>query len=495
MRRHIRFLIGFLILASFATNADAGTKSTRKSYHRAVMLVGMPGKGTGTAWVLSRKHRLLVTNAHVADMFIKNGGMKAMLNGTDSTYQVKRAWYHPGIKRQLRGESRLVVRSMKSADGPVFPFSPDIAVLQLATGGKPLPAELSWATPDELKELQGEPVSIFGYPGTDTFEWPKRGEIASATFDRGDIRRVTNFQLTTRANAGDNQFVEHSTRTIGGFSGSPLFLKNGHVVAVHNSGYTMKVGGKTRRKAHGVRIDCLWELIVHHKLAAMIPTPLEPSDLNVRRWLKPLPKEADYRKAVKLVDEAQTLIFDKLDHQKGIAKCSEALKLAGTKIGFAHQVRANGYLNYWFHNKSNMSQRTQFAWMSKARADSVIAVECLPADSTVWGLRTAVSIRNNLGQITGNRKYNHESLAIIDSALKKLKLSNWNKAHLLSQKGISLDNLGRDSEALRAHNEAIALEPKAPLLWENRADYWRANGQYSRRNSDLAKARELRKGK
>ena len=40
----------------------------------SVFLVGKPDVGTGTAFLISKKNRLLATNAHVADIFNKGTG-------------------------------------------------------------------------------------------------------------------------------------------------------------------------------------------------------------------------------------------------------------------------------------------------------------------------------------------------------------------------------------------------------------------------------------
>src|SRR5687768_10678691 len=106
----------------------------------AVLLVGHPRHGRGTAGVVSKQNRLLATNAHVADILHEAGGqMMAIVNGTATVFQVERAWYHPGIRRQVGGP-RTVLKSSKPADGPVDPNCPDVAVLQLAAEGGELPA-------------------------------------------------------------------------------------------------------------------------------------------------------------------------------------------------------------------------------------------------------------------------------------------------------------------------------------------------------------------
>ena len=44
-----------------------------RTQEAAVFLVGHPKVGRGTAWVISKKHRLLATNAHVADIQFRAG--------------------------------------------------------------------------------------------------------------------------------------------------------------------------------------------------------------------------------------------------------------------------------------------------------------------------------------------------------------------------------------------------------------------------------------
>ena len=51
----------------------AGWRDCVHQYGQAVMLVGDPGHSQATAFVISSKNRLLVTNAHVADAFYPRG--------------------------------------------------------------------------------------------------------------------------------------------------------------------------------------------------------------------------------------------------------------------------------------------------------------------------------------------------------------------------------------------------------------------------------------
>src|SRR5207253_1677651 len=156
------------------------------------------------------------------------------------------------------------VRSPDPREGNVDPMSPDVAVLQLGADGPELPYEMTMATPEELKTLFAQPAAILGFPGHDT-SWPALGEKALATYHEGVISRLTDFRFSTSAPEPEQQFLQYTMATWGGFSGSPVYLPNGHVVALHNMArYVPGRGGEVKSIPHGVRVDCLWELLVHH---------------------------------------------------------------------------------------------------------------------------------------------------------------------------------------------------------------------------------------
>ncbi len=105
----------------------------------AVMLVGDPEHSIAAAVVISAKHRLLVTNAHVADGYYLHGTMTAMANGTTTTYNVDQVWYHPGVIR--KHPHFLEIRCQDPSHGEVVAGCPDLAVLHLAEGPE-LPQEV-----------------------------------------------------------------------------------------------------------------------------------------------------------------------------------------------------------------------------------------------------------------------------------------------------------------------------------------------------------------
>ena len=97
--------------------ADARQELGQKArdYERGIFLVGYRTElvvAMGTAWVISKKHRLLVTNAHVADSLHESGGkMMGLLEISDSRFcdlcVAERKIFEPG--EILQRFKRLVV--------------------------------------------------------------------------------------------------------------------------------------------------------------------------------------------------------------------------------------------------------------------------------------------------------------------------------------------------------------------------------------------------
>lgn len=485
-----RLLIPAIVAATLSGSLlKSAAHAAPPAYQRAVVLLGDPqGKLFGTGVVVSRKHRLVVTNSHVAECYLKNRRMSAMINGTRRSYKVKRFWYHPGVVRHYKNQKGLHVRSMNPYDGETYGRSPDLALLQLDSTGPDLPAEMPLATADDLKSLQGKSIRIFGYPGSDNKGWPKTGSIARATIDRGTVRNLYNFEMSARANDGENQFVQHSMPTIGGFSGSPLFLDNGRIVAIHNSTITFR----DRKMAHGIRIDCLWELLVYHKLTDKLPIPVKASSLNIERWRKKYPGEEKVRKAYGLFQQAEKLLYTDYNYNAAAAKCNEALKLA--KFAKAYRTRGMAYNNYVFRSK-NLSRRSEFEYLKLALSDfEEYQKLAMTDDQVVDSVMSICLVLNNLGN-SFDPKHNRKALELLDEVKSKAELSKFDNATWHSSRAIALANLGRTGEALKHHNKAIELVPNNAVFRQNRASYYRARGRYDLARTDEQKARELRKKK
>ncbi|MCA9270572.1 MAG: trypsin-like peptidase domain-containing protein, partial [Planctomycetales bacterium] len=278
-----------------------------RTMRQGVLLVGTAADGHGTAFVISRQRRLLVTNAHVADIFQKTGKMLAVLNEGTAVYEVEHVWYHPGVLRVLDDRTFAIGRSTDIRDGDVYPRSPDIALLQLKEGGAELPMEFTLATSDAMSDAFARTVAILGFPGHDTKGWPGLGERPQATFHDGVVSRVTDFHLSNAKDSQARQFLQHTAIGLGGFSGSPLFLPSGAVVGVHNAFRPVSDRGAQAVMSHAVRIDCLWELIVANDLLDLFPIPVDPASLNVARFAAPDPMIENYRRARELAKDAERL--------------------------------------------------------------------------------------------------------------------------------------------------------------------------------------------
>lgn len=311
--------------------------------HPSVFLVGTADSGHGTAFVISQENRLLATNAHVADiMYAAGGQMLAIGNGTARVYQVDAVYYHPGVRRIM---GNLAVRTSDPARGDVYPESPDVAVLHLADGEE-LPPAIPLADPDELNELLAKPIAMLGYPGHDTESWPAVGQKAEATFRQGVVCRLTDFVNDVNAPANQLQFMQHSMANWFGFSGSPIFLTNGHVIALNNCGTTKKKGNLITSLAWGVRVDCLWELLKQHGLWDQVAINADPSAVDVERFAQPDPAEEAFSQARRLVAQAEIDLMRK-DELAAVKKCNEAAKIMPhlTAIYNARAIAYNFYAN------------------------------------------------------------------------------------------------------------------------------------------------------
>ncbi len=346
-----------------------------RTSRQGVMLVGGPRSGIGTAFVISRKHRLLATNAHVADLMARTDGkMQAVLNETATTYDVEQVWYHPGvIRRKPVGDKKIqLVHSINPKDGGIYTRSPDVAVLKLAAGGPDLPFEFKFATADEMKDPFARGIAMVGYPGRDQGTgsniglgkqiWPARGERAQATFEDGRVSKVTNFEYGSDK---PRQFLQHNAQSWGGFSGSPLILTSGRVIGIHNSSRGAKGrGGRFQRVAQGIRIDCLWELLAHHDLDEKVPIPVDRSALDLDRLRRIDERKNELIKQTQLAAKYRQTLDDVERHIRrgefttAVFRCS-AIILASPNYPEAYRYRAWSYSQNAEDNRDKISDEAR----------------------------------------------------------------------------------------------------------------------------------------
>ena len=332
--------VGFVLATYLAASALAGNELTAFSvpppvappangWHDcvsrcgpSVMLVGIPGHSMATAFVISAPNRLLATNAHVADEFYEQGTMVACANGTGVRYTVDRVWYHPGVVRVH--DQSLALRCQDPSHGEVLTGCPDVAVLHLAEGAD-LPPELTLASREELNELIAQPVATLGFPGCDQRTWPAAGEKPQASFREGTVNRLNPLKETDNRDSRDPRMVEHSIFSWFGASGAPIFLPNGHVVAIH-FGRNPDLG-LSQDLAFGIRADCLWELLAYHNLTSQVSIPVDPASIGLARYREPDLYETNCHTAMSLVAQCDRMML-KGEFMAARENCNQALLLA-----------------------------------------------------------------------------------------------------------------------------------------------------------------------
>jgi S1-C subfamily serine protease len=476
-------------------DARQGLGKAARASQRGVFLVGSPDTGHGTAWVVSQRNRLLVTNAHVADLlYMGKGKMFAIPSGTSQLYTVKKVWYHPGVRRFLEGNRTLSVRSSKPADGDVDPRSPDLAVLQLSAEGPDLTFEFPVASANDLNDLFAQSAAIFGFPAHDNHEWPKLGDRAVGTYHDGVISRITDFMLNPGAPESELQFVQYTMSTWSGFSGSPVFLPNGRVVAVHNMARSEKGGnGDSKAIPHGVRVDCLAELLVYHGLEDKVGFQIDKSKVAVERWTKPDQRTeralADYAKAVALVEEATRLVYEKQDFVEGEKKCNTALHLVPNYVS-AYACRGDAFNSFTVTNQNRLNDAKKLEFYKLALADYDKCTMLVPTEP-LYVIKYC-QISTNIGIVTENQNISRNVLTKMNGLLSTESLPNHVRAAGHSARAAAYSLLENRNAAWRDHNEAIRLNPEDPVLYLNRATFLKDHRLGDWGQADRAKAREIR---
>ena len=470
-----------------------------RASQQGVLLVGNSKYGFGTAFVISREHRLLATNAHVADILHEAGSMLAILNGSTTTWQIERVWYHPGVLREVGSEVKFLARSPNPRDGCVNTLSPDVAVLQLRHGPD-LPVEFRLATPDEARNVFAQPIAMAGFPGHDT-RWPAAGRTVRATYHDGVVSRVTDFQMDPGSPVEELQFLQHTACGLGGFSGSPIFLPNGHVIAIHNSGRTANDRGMQMTISHGVRIDCLWELLAFHGLDDRVAVPVRKSSLNLARYSGPDPKLEQFRSAVLLVEQAAAMEI-RGEHAEAVAVCTRAIKQAPW-FWRAYDVRMAAYGNYAATYQDRLSADSFREQVEASMRDGRKLVQLAPSNPGflvryTWALSNYSVGKAQKGRNTEAEADRKEAIEILKRLLASKKLDTITRADGLDILAMTSMNLKLASgnhdiaDELALNAEAIRLRPGSPAFHQNRAGMLSAVGRHAEAQAVREQERRLR---
>lgn len=241
---------------SIATLSKQDEETIFRRYSDAVFLVALYAKSGevipfGTAFSIHRDGKF-GTNAHVAlpvNDFLKKGFKVCVISpGGKKEYPVVGAVGHPRYNESARVQT------------------PDVGILTARlSGGDALPNVVELASDDELRRLgPGAPLCYIGFPGWS--EYTALNKVAPHIY-KGGLSRL----MTLEEEVGDfgrQYLIDHDLATINGASGSPIFNREGKVVAIHNSGekrIAIDANGKPVPipvgPKHGMRVDLLRELM------------------------------------------------------------------------------------------------------------------------------------------------------------------------------------------------------------------------------------------
>jgi hypothetical protein len=466
-----------------------GVLANARDIRNAVMFVGrVEGANVrfGTAFVISREHRLLATNAHVADLMSGPGSLRAILNDTGAAYRVEQRWYHPGVRRRTRDRSA-IVRPQDPGDGELALPCPDVAVLRLAKDGPELPAEVTLASWAEMKDLFAQPVGIVGFPAYNFTHWPGTDDKVVATVQEGIINRLSDFKLEAAGPLEDLQLVQHSIETWFGFSGSPVFLANGHVAAIiAGTRPPVKEQGMVIRIPMAIRIDCLWELLAHHKLVDRVAIDADRGRRLAERHGGDDPEAEKLRRAVQLVLEAEQLAWRK-SHRDAISRCDEAIALAPN---YAPAYRWGAEARWFLCSDATRAlgvdeqirlMRESLDYMRKS----------LGITKDLDDLIELVGMNNYYCGLTGKREGYDDSLDVLKKVLAMPALDRQHRGRALQSRAAVRWALG-DRAAIDDYDEAIRNIPDDPFVYEDRATFYEQTHQDALAASDRRKAQELR---
>jgi tetratricopeptide (TPR) repeat protein len=464
-----------------------------RNINPGIFLIGNPKNGYGTGFLISKQHRLVATNAHVADIAHASGEIMAIANESSKVFEIDRVWYHPGVVREQKGGARF--RSRNPAHGDVVPRSPDVAVLHLA-GTSELPEPLQLADRSEILEVLAVPVGMLGFPGHDTVSWPGVGENAQGTYRQGVIARATDFHNKASAEPADRQLLQHTMANWFGFSGSPIFLANGHVIAINNSGSSVKQGNANAALSFGIRIDCLWELLSYHHLDKQKEVPLTPSELRLARFEKEDPQLKEYQAVQDLIARAEVASINKKP-MEALTLCAEAVDRMPNNSE-AHAAKAMYHMGYavdaWRSPddaKAMGHMREYIKQFEYAVTHRQTAVQLDPSNiSFLLSLAENLTHLKRAHDTAANRQYTENGNAK-DVAEKVLALDGISQR--LRGQAYRLRSYACKSaeESIPWLNKAIEVDPYSPGLWSTRANQYGALKEYASEGRDRSRSEQL----
>ena len=460
------------------------TKTARRIVP-SVFTVGRPDGSGATAFLISRKHRLLVTAGHVAEHFHSDEGpMLAIPDGSATSYRIDRIYYHPGTVRELDGG--LYARSDDPEDGPVDNrHGPDVAVLRLAEGGPDLPDELPLATAEEIRALDGRVMGLLGYPSDLADGWPSTRRPAWAILASGLFKSTTDGASSGLLFPREQRFWV-STHLNRGSSGGLAFLDNGHVGGIISGG-TWDTDETWASMC--TRVDALLELLRHHRLAGLAPDPL--AAVRSRAEWENDPRLPQLRSAVRKIHDANKLRVAGAFRTAG-RLCNEVIEVF-PDYAYAVLERSWVYSDYCDEHWDRLSTEERARFARWAGDDST---RCIKAE-TNRALPYLIDLRNKLlvGRAESRRDDFETVIAGVDWTIKTWPLVESETALAHHVRARARHHLGDSDAAEGDFAESIRIEPDERRWRLARAKLYDETGKPGLAAEDRRKAEELRASK
>jgi Trypsin-like peptidase domain len=421
-----------------------------------------------TGFILSQRHRLVVTAGHVADYFVRTGSLFAVLEGSSQARRVERAWYHPRIKREF--DFGLLATSFDHRDGPISLYSPDLAVVQLANDSEELPDGCEVCIDEDSALTVGRAVGVLGYWGN--HRWPTAKDPAYANLAASAVRPPTE-----RAEGTPEPFkclFLRDVEEIPGGSGSPVFLGNGHVVGVVIGGFRDSLSSKSPGHLCGARIAELDELIAYHGLQGLVPRPTKPVALLTD--CGPDPRIQQLRQAVVRVRQARELRRSGR-YRDAVVTCNEILE-AMPDYGGALLERSKSYLyflaTYWA--RLSAEERHHYARWAYTDSQQCDSLEWAGPHVMILNLQNFVYDSVACSNTGGFRFIVDRTTHILGPDWSGEPLTEHETGWVLNLRAQAHHSLGEMDEARDDYDESIRIEPKEARWYLNRAQFCETSG-------------------
>jgi S1-C subfamily serine protease len=433
----------------------------------------------GTAFLISRQKRLLVTAAHVADLALEGDGLSVVCNGTAITYRVVQVLYHPELYRTF--DVGLTALSTDPRDGDVAHPTIDLAILHLAEGGPELPPECELASDEELRQLDRNAVASMGFPLVLGSTQPAAMPARSVNSSLGLITKFISYGEDTSVDDSiprqDRGWFRSRLKVHPGFSGGPVFLGNGHVIGVIYADFTKLEGEPS---IESVRIDRVREVLALVRNSSPVQNERQNS-LN------------ELRRAVRLVRRVNDLIKEQR-YREASEGCNEAIHLV-PDYSWAYFKRCEVYLHYCTNSWKSLSyeERRRFATFAAEDVQHCIATLGEP-NIYVEYIQGYVNLL--VGKSNEDRSMILKNIDYLDELIRDPngQLEDWH-AKIVHCRACCREALGDLEGARRDIDEAIRLEPSNPLWLLRRSAFWERRLRPDLATADKVVAENLRSKK